>query len=114
MTEHHSVIIIGAGLSGLCTAWKLHQQQQDVLLFEARERTCGRILSAYCADTRVVRSIWGRHGFGLSYNPGFGIYLKNLIYNSSGNLLLAIGYLNRRIIKLSDTRASHRIVSHTV
>lgn len=46
MSEHHSVIIVGAGLSGLYCAWQLQQQQQDVILLEARERTGGRILSA--------------------------------------------------------------------
>lgn len=49
MTEHHSVIVIGAGLSGLYTAWQLHQQQRDVFLLEACERTGGRILSAKIA-----------------------------------------------------------------
>ena len=43
MSEHHSVIIIGAGLSGLYTAWRLQQKKQDVVLLEARERTGGRI-----------------------------------------------------------------------
>jgi len=47
MNEHHSVIIIGAGLSGLYAAWKLQQKLQDVILLEARDRTGGRILSAY-------------------------------------------------------------------
>ncbi|HHJ35081.1 MAG TPA: FAD-binding protein, partial [Gammaproteobacteria bacterium] len=45
--EHHSIIIIGAGLSGLYAAWKIQQQQQDVIILEARERTGGRILSPY-------------------------------------------------------------------
>lgn len=45
MSEHHSVIIIGAGLSGLYAAWQLHQQQQDVIVLEARNRCGGRILS---------------------------------------------------------------------
>ena len=45
MYEHHSVIVIGAGLSGLYAAWKLHQQQADVLVLEARSRTGGRIRS---------------------------------------------------------------------
>lgn len=45
MSEHHSIIIIGAGLSGLYSAWKLHQKGHDVILLEARERTGGRILS---------------------------------------------------------------------
>ena len=45
MSEHHSVIIVGAGLSGLYCAWQLQQKQQDVILLEARNRTGGRILS---------------------------------------------------------------------
>ncbi|VAW72522.1 hypothetical protein MNBD_GAMMA10-2443, partial [hydrothermal vent metagenome] len=45
MSKHHSVIIIGAGLSGLYIAWKLQQQEKDVILLEARPRTGGRILS---------------------------------------------------------------------
>lgn len=51
MSEHHSVIIIGAGLSGLYVAWKLHKQLQDVILLEARDRIGGRILSPYFNNT---------------------------------------------------------------
>ena len=46
MSEHHSVIIIGAGLSGLYCAWRLHQQNINVTVLEARERCGGRILCA--------------------------------------------------------------------
>lgn len=45
MSEHHPVIVIGAGLSGLYAAWRLHRQQVDVLVLEARSRVGGRILS---------------------------------------------------------------------
>ncbi|MFA9421923.1 MAG: FAD-dependent oxidoreductase, partial [Gammaproteobacteria bacterium] len=45
MREHHSIIIIGAGLSGLYTAWHLHQQQNDIVLLEASDRAGGRIRS---------------------------------------------------------------------
>lgn len=45
MPEHHSLIIIGAGLSGLHAAWQLQQQNTDVLVLEARDRAGGRILS---------------------------------------------------------------------
>ncbi|MGH1385856.1 flavin monoamine oxidase family protein [Kordia sp.] len=39
-------IIIGAGLSGLTTAYKLHQKgETDVLILEARDRIGGRILT---------------------------------------------------------------------
>ena len=44
MSEHHPVIVIGAGLSGLYAAWRLHRQQVDVLVLEARPRIGGRIL----------------------------------------------------------------------
>ncbi|MFW2439943.1 MAG: flavin monoamine oxidase family protein [Arenicellales bacterium] len=46
MREHHDIIIIGAGLSGLYSAWQLHQKQQDVIVLETRNRTGGRIFSA--------------------------------------------------------------------
>lgn len=45
MPEHHSIVIIGAGLSGLYTAWCLHQQQKDIILLEASDRVGGRIRS---------------------------------------------------------------------
>lgn len=45
MTEHHKIIIIGAGLSGLYTAWRLQKTHSDVLILEARARVGGRILS---------------------------------------------------------------------
>ena len=45
MSRHYSVIIIGAGLSGLYLAWMLHQQGRDVCVLEARDRTGGRIFS---------------------------------------------------------------------
>jgi len=46
MSNHHPIIIIGAGLSGLYLAWRLQQQQREVILLEARERIGGRIASA--------------------------------------------------------------------
>ena len=50
MSEHYSTIIIGAGLSGLYTAWRLHQQGQDVIVLEANNRIGGRILSSSLDD----------------------------------------------------------------
>ena len=46
MSEHHNIIIIGAGLSGLYSAWKLQQEHADVVVLEARDRSGGRVLSA--------------------------------------------------------------------
>jgi len=50
MSEHHKIIIIGAGLSGLYGAWKLQQKQLDVLILEARPRIGGRILTSNQLD----------------------------------------------------------------
>jgi len=52
MHEHHSIVVIGAGLSGLYTAWRLHQQQQDIILLEASDRAGGRIRS-FCRGEKV-------------------------------------------------------------
>ncbi len=52
MTVKHStlsgkkVVIIGAGLAGLTTAYRLFQQGVDVEVYEARNRVGGRILTA--------------------------------------------------------------------
>ena len=45
MNEHRSIIIIGAGLSGLYAAWRLLHKHPDVLILESRDRSGGRILS---------------------------------------------------------------------
>ena len=41
----HDVIIIGAGISGLAAAEKLHQKNYNILILEARDRIGGRIWS---------------------------------------------------------------------
>jgi len=45
MSEFHSVIVIGGGLSGLYAAWQLQKKNIDVIVLEARDRCGGRILS---------------------------------------------------------------------
>lgn len=45
MTDHHPTVIVGAGLSGLYIAWRLHSRQREVVVLEARERCGGRIVS---------------------------------------------------------------------
>lgn len=47
------VVVIGAGLAGLTTAYRLHQQGVDVHVYEARGRVGGRILSGRLGDTTV-------------------------------------------------------------
>ena len=39
--EHHDVVVVGAGVSGLATAW--HLRDRDVLVLEELERVGGRI-----------------------------------------------------------------------
>lgn len=46
--EHHRVVVIGAGLAGLTTAYRIQQMTgQSVEVYEARERVGGRVLTAY-------------------------------------------------------------------
>jgi len=87
-TEHHSIIIIGAGLSGLFTAWKLQQNKCDTIVLEARDRTGGRILSPQingnedgCID---MGPAWVWPEFqprlqGLLANLGVGVFKQNTI-----------------------------------
>ena len=41
-----TIVIVGAGLAGLTTAYRLHQQGANVHVYEARNRVGGRILTA--------------------------------------------------------------------
>jgi monoamine oxidase len=45
-TEHKKVVVIGAGIAGLTTAYRLAQNGIDVHLYEAKPRVGGRILTA--------------------------------------------------------------------
>ena len=44
------VVVIGAGIAGLTTAYRLEQQGVDVELYEARARVGGRILTVQVND----------------------------------------------------------------
>lgn len=41
----HDAIVVGAGVTGLTTAWRLAQEGADVLVLEARDRVGGRLLT---------------------------------------------------------------------
>lgn len=45
--KNPKVVVVGAGLAGLTTAYRLQQQGMDVDIYEARGRVGGRILTAY-------------------------------------------------------------------
>jgi monoamine oxidase len=50
MTKNESIVIVGAGLSGLYTAALLTAQGIPCILLEARERIGGRVLSSEVLD----------------------------------------------------------------
>ena len=43
--QRSAVVVIGAGLAGLTAAYRLHQQEIDVAIYEARGRVGGRVLT---------------------------------------------------------------------
>src|SRR6202044_4227935 len=50
--EYQKVVVIGAGLAGLTTAYRLQQLTgQPVEVYEARQRPGGRILTAHFYDS---------------------------------------------------------------
>ena len=57
--EHHDVVVVGAGVSGLATAW--HLRDRDVLVLEEADRVGGRIRSVRREDTWLN---FGAHVYG--------------------------------------------------
>jgi len=45
LKEYHEVVIIGAGISGLCAAQKLIEASVDTIILEANNRVGGKIES---------------------------------------------------------------------
>lgn len=62
MQKHHSVVVVGAGLSGLSTAHFLRKRSPDldVVLLEQDERPGGAMMSF---EEQGFRAEWGPHGF---------------------------------------------------
>jgi monoamine oxidase len=107
------IVVIGAGLSGLCTAFLLRQAGQRVTVLEARSRPGGRILTlrdgfrdglyadagaGRIADTHHHTLAWARH-FGLTLEP---------MYPDTGRL---IGERHGRPVPGLDTA---RLSSHDI
>src|ERR1700692_3436408 len=76
------VLVVSAGLAGLCSAYELSRQGHDVLLFEAQTRPGGRVktlreglafeLTAEAGAGRIPDS----HEFTLHYVREFGLELE--------------------------------------
>lgn len=67
------IAVIGGGLAGLTTAWRLQQENLDVHVYEARARAGGRIFSIYLNG--VPSELGGQN----IADGGEGIYTKALI-----------------------------------
>lgn len=56
-TSQEKIVVVGAGLSGLTTAYRLQQQGHDVAVYEARTRPGGRIFTCLFED-----GVWNELG----------------------------------------------------
>lgn len=71
--KNPKIVVVGAGLAGLTTAYRLHQQGIDVELYEARGRVGGRILTAF-VDGRV-----GELGAQNIADGGEALHIRRLV-----------------------------------
>lgn len=55
MPEHHTVIVVGAGISGLATAWWLHKSGVDVAVLE-NDRTIGGTMKTTYTDGWLIET----------------------------------------------------------
>jgi monoamine oxidase len=74
------VVVIGAGLAGLCAAYQLSEAGHDVVVLEAQRRAGGRVETLrdfaedLCAETGATR-IPDHHHVALKYVKAFGLDL---------------------------------------
>ena len=74
------IIVVGAGLAGLCAAYQLTRAGHDVLVLEAQRRAGGRVETLrefaedLCGEAGATR-IPEHHHFALKYVKTFGLEL---------------------------------------
>jgi monoamine oxidase len=98
------VIVLGAGLAGLCTAYELTQQGHDVTLLEAQSRPGGRVRTLreglapglYCEAG--PETIPGAHELTQHYARLFGLKLANVRLPN----MRTISHLKGRRMVLAD------------
>jgi monoamine oxidase len=61
------VIVLGAGLAGLTAAWELAQAAHEVIVFEARNRSGGRVLTIREGFTSGLTAEAGAMSFNDNY-----------------------------------------------
>ncbi|KTD75108.1 FAD-dependent oxidoreductase [Legionella waltersii] len=82
--KHYDTIIIGGGVAGLSAAKTLHDNQQNVLLIEARNRLGGRVDSTYDWGFAIEMGASWIHG--INNNPLVPLIgNRSLILNSYDN-----------------------------
>jgi len=113
-----TVVILGAGVAGLCAAYELDQAGYDCVILEADHRLGGRSLTVRRGD--VFREIDGPaqqcafdEGLYLNVGPGriphhhvhvidycrrFGVSLQPFIFASRANLVQALACLYKRAV----------------
>ena len=101
------MLVVGAGLAGLCSAYELNRQGQTVLLFEAQPRAGGRVktireglafgLTAEAGAARIPDT----HEFTLHYVREFGLELES--FRASG--LVDTYYLRGRSFRANAKTA---------
>ncbi len=108
--EPPKIVVVGAGLAGLTTAYRLHQQGHKVELYEARDRPGGRVHTVYFGDSYEelggknlmdggdpdnifplveemgLKKVWQKHNWSLSAVWDDGLYTDKEFFENAPEL----------------------------